>query len=201
MRMTRCFLLTAIAAAGCGGYTAPDEVTLGTAVYTQQAPGADFKPLSTYYLDPTMDVFEDGVQKPSTALPSSSATLIDTRMQAFGYTKVATVPPPNVSPAATVGLRATTLSSTYTYYYSYCDYYWGWYGCYPSWGYAGSYSTGTVVLTMLDLRTDPPVGGQRPVLWVSGLYSVLTGVQAESSVKFNNALNTAFDQSPYLDTH
>ncbi len=37
-----------------------------------------------------------------------------------------------------------------------------------------------------------------PLAAVTGLYAVLTGAD---TTKFNNALNTAFDQSPYLDTH
>ena len=38
------------------------------------------------------------------------------------------------------------------------------------------------------------------MLWLSGLYSVLEGSSIENTTKLNAALNTAFDQSPYLKT-
>jgi hypothetical protein len=183
--------LTAIAAASCGGYYAPNEVVYGSAVYTQQAPGADFKPLRKFYLDPTLEVWKDGVQQPSATVPSAGAQTVNTRMAAYGYSA-------SSLDNADVGLRAAVFNNSYSFYYNYCSIYWGYYGCYPTWGYAGTYSTGTVALTMVDLRTAPPSGGQRPVLWVSALYAVLTG--AGQTAQFNSALNRAFDQSPYLKT-
>jgi len=201
MRFPRCFLLAALGAAACGGYSAPDEVVFGTGVYTQPAPGTDFKPLATYYLDPSLEVWKDGVQQPSVLLPNAAATIINNRMQAYHYNP-GTVPPIGGTVPGGVGLRASWFQNSYTYYYSggWCSIYWGWYGCYPTWGYAGSYSTGTVLLVMTDLRSsgtgaDPT----RPILWVSGLYSVLQGTGTDTA-NFTSALNQAFDQSPYLDT-
>jgi len=210
MKFPGCFLLAAIGAAACGGYSAPDEVVFGTGVYTQPAPtsppGQDpstiFKPLSSYYLDPTVEVWHDGEQQAPAAFPSGAAQIINTRMTAYGYT-AGTPPPIGGVPGASVGLRASYFQNTFSYYYSggWCTIYWGWYGCYPTWGYAGSYSTGTVVLVMTDLRTNPPgPNDQRPILWVSGLYSVLQG-QVTDTANFSSALTKAFDQSPYLDTH
>jgi len=211
MRFSRWFLVAAIGAAACGGYSAPDEVVFGTGVYTQPAPttppGQDpstiFKPLSTYYLDQTLEVWKDGVQQAPTTVPPASASIITTRMNGLGYTQVTTVPPLGGVPAADVGLRLAWFQNTFSYYYSgsWCSIYWGWYGCYPTWGYAGSYSTGTVIMSMIDLRTNPPgPNDQRPILWVSGLYAVLQGT-GTNTTNFNNALNTAFDQSPYLNTN
>ena len=88
------FLLAGIAAAGCGGYEAPSEVTRGSLVYTQPAPGASFTPLRTYYLDPNMEVWQDGAAQPSQAVPPSSVTTMNARMAAYGYTAVTTPPPP-----------------------------------------------------------------------------------------------------------
>jgi hypothetical protein len=201
MKLLRSILLTAIAAVGCGGYDAPSEVVLGSNVYTQPAPAADFKPLRTFYLDPLVEVWKDGVQQPSTAVPSGVVASINQRMGSYGYTPAALTAPPDT------GLRLAWMQNSYSYYYSYCSGYWyGWYGCWPSWGYAGSYSTGTVVVMMVDLRQAPPPtapptdGGQRTVLWVSGLYAVLQGTTIENTSTFNAALNRAFDQSPYLKT-
>jgi hypothetical protein len=195
MKTRRWLWLAATVSAGCGGYYAPNEVVYGSAVYTQAAPTADFKPLRRYYLDLTMEVWKDGVQQPSTSVPPAGVETVHTRMTAYGYTESQTIPLPGTD---AVGLRAAVFNNSYSFYYNYCSIYWGYYGCYPTWGYAGTYSTGTVALTMVDLRTAPPPGGQRQVLWVSALYAVLTG--AGQTAQFNSALNRAFDQSPYLKT-
>ena len=202
MKILRTILLTAIAVAGCGGYDAPSEVVLGTNVYTQPAPTADFKPLRSYYLDPSVEVWKDGELQAPTTVPSATLTTITNRMGTYGYTPAALTASPHV------GLRMVWFKNSYTYYYSYCSGYWyGWYGCWPSWGYGGSYSTGTVLLVMVDLRPAPPPtpppgtdGGQRPVLWLTGLYSVLEGSSIENTTKLDAALDKAFDQSPYLKT-
>ena len=207
MQTRRWLLLATIAAAACGGYSAPDEVVLGTSVYTQQAPGFDFKPLNTYYLAPNLENWQDGTQQPDTALPAAATTPITTRMTQYGYTQVgagALLPPSN----ADVGMKVALINNSYSYYYSYCGSYWyGWYGCWPAWGYAGSYSTGTVILVMVDLRSDPNIGqdpppaiAQRPVLWVNANYAVLQG-SAANQANLTTALNRAFAQSKYLDTH
>ena len=66
-------------------------------------------------------------------------------MTAYGYTSTALTTPPHV------GLRLAWIQNTYAYYYNYCSGYWyGWYGCWPTWGYAGSYSTGTVLMRVLS---------------------------------------------------
>ena len=211
MNMQRSLLLIAIAAAGCGGYTAPDEVVYGTGVYTQPQPGFNFAPLNgNYFLDSSMDVWKDGVQQAPTAIPTAVETNIVNNMTAYGYTRVgagALVPPAN----AETGLRLAWIQNTYAYYYNWCSGYWyGWYGCWPTWGYAGSYSTGTVLMMMVDLRNGPapnppPSGsGERTALWASALYSVLYGNNPDTSAgqsKWNSAIDQAFAQSPYLKTN
>src|SRR5205814_307675 len=87
MTIRRWILLAAIGIAGCD-YGTPEEVVLGVPVYTQAAPGSDFTPLRTYYLDPSVEVYEDGAQRPSVTLPSSVATTISGQMQALGYTAI-----------------------------------------------------------------------------------------------------------------
>ncbi|HWE23825.1 MAG TPA: DUF4136 domain-containing protein [Myxococcales bacterium] len=199
MNIRRWFSLAAIAAAGCGGYGAPDEVAFGSVAVTQPAPGATFHGLQSYYLDPNVEVWLDGTQQPSIPVPSATATIIDQRMQGYGYTtKVTTNPPGNTPPAADVGLRLAYLKSTYAYYYSggYCSIYWAYYACWPGWAYAGSYTTGTVLMAMIDTKNTPSKG----MLWTAGLYAVLYGSSIEDTNRLNAALTRAFDQSTYLST-
>jgi hypothetical protein len=208
MKIRSWFSLAAIAAAGCGGYDAPSEVTNGQLVYTQPAPTTDnnpsaiFKPLNSYYLDPSLEVWKDGVQQLPQAVPSSTVSVITTRMGTFGYTQQTTNPPVGQTPNADVGLRLAYLQTTNTYYYSggYCSIYWAYYYCYPGWAYAGSYTTGTVLIQMVDLRTGTGASPGR-ALWVSSLYAILGTAGLSNSGALNTALTRAFAQSPYLDTH
>jgi hypothetical protein len=197
MRIRPWFLLVALAT-GCGGYDAPSEVTFGSLAYTQQAPGATFTTLRTYYLDPVVEVWQDGVPQPGQPLPAAASATITTRMAAYGYTQVNTPPKASAAPNSDVGMRLAYLKTTQAYYVSsgYCSPYWVYWACWPSWAYAGSYTNGTVLVLMVNTRLTPP---NTAVLWVAGLYGVLQGATLDSA-NFNNALNRAFDQSPYLKT-
>ncbi|MFL5366583.1 MAG: hypothetical protein ACJ781_14010, partial [Myxococcales bacterium] len=125
------FLLAAIGAIGCGGYSADEEVTLGSAVYTQPAPAVDFTAFKTYYLDPQMEVWEDGTQKLPQPVGSTTVTTIQQQLTKYGYTQQATPPTGTNLPNADVGLRLVFLQSNFTYYVSsgYCSVYWAYYAC------------------------------------------------------------------------
>jgi hypothetical protein len=183
-------------------------VTFGSAVYTQPAPNVSFAALRTYYLDPNIEVWEDGTQKLPQAVPSSTITTIDAQMVKLGYTAIpgsgVTPQPPNTLPASDVGLRLVFLQSNFTYYVSsgYCSVYWAYYACWPGWAYAGSYSTGTVLMMMVDTRapTAPPPSPDAATLWATALYAVLRGSSLENTNVLNSAVVRAYDQSPYLKT-
>ncbi|MFL5388302.1 MAG: DUF4136 domain-containing protein [Myxococcales bacterium] len=196
------FLLAAIGAIGCGGYSADEEVTLGSAVYTQPAPNVNFTAFKTYYLDPKMEVWEDGAQDVvGQPVPSSTVTTIQQQMTKYGYTQQATPPTGNNLPNADVGLRLVFLQSNFTYYVSsgYCSVYWAYYACWPGWAYAGSYSTGTVLMMMVDTRTGQIAPApDNATVWATALYAVLRGSSLENSNQLNSAIVRAYDQSPYL---
>ncbi len=128
-------------------------------------------------------------------IPNSVATTISTQMTALGYTAASQA-------TADTGMRLAWEKSTYVIYSGgYCSIYWGYYGCWPTWGYTGSYTTGTTLMVMVDLRTAPPSGGTRPILWVSALYGVLQSSTPEANAPaLNQGLVRAFNQSPYLRT-
>ncbi len=204
METRRWLLLATIAAAACGGYSAPDSVVLGSSVYTQPLKGFDFKPLTRFYLDPKMENWQDGTQQISTDLPAAASTPFVNRMVAYGWTQVGAGLSNPPTSGVDVGVKFALVDNSYSYYYSYCGSYWyGWYGCWPSWGYAGTYSTGTVIAVMVDLRggadANPPNVGlpTRTVLWVNANYAVMQGTAANQA-NLTSAINRAFDQSTYL---
>ena len=117
---------------------------------------------------------------------------IESNMTALGWTKVDD--PANADLAL---LPATWTNTTVYYYYDYwCWYYyyycgWGYYGG----GYSTSYTTGTLVLTLVasgEEYVDPSN------VWISAINGLLSG--AYDITRVNNAIDQAFKQSPYLDT-
>jgi hypothetical protein len=186
--------------ASCGTYGAPDSVVFGQAVITQPAPGFVFAGRRlAYYLDPNYNEVGDNPLAPTVKpVPATVLQVIDTRMQALGYTKLNALPAAGT--ANTVGLHMSVLKGTQATYYPgyWCDY-WYWYSCYYNWTYAGSYNYGMAVLEMGDFSTP---GGSQPlkVAWLTGIYGVAQGPTLDIP-NLVNALNRAFDQSPYLDTH
>jgi hypothetical protein len=196
MRTHRWFgTLAVMVLAACGSYGAPDEVVFGEAVYTQGAPGFDFKtlnPPATYFLDQSINVKKDNTTE-VVPMPAPLANVINSNMAALGYT-------PAPLATAQVGLHVSVLQGTGEVYYPgyWCDY-WAYYGCYYSWYYAGSYKFGTVILEMAQSPGVANPGGPVTVLWTSAVYGVATTSQFDTQ-RVIDGINRAFAQSPYLNT-
>ena len=82
--------------------------------------------------------------------------------------------------------------------------YWpGWpsgYGAGWEWGYpsavAFTFESGTVLITMLDLRAGDPATERVPLLWAGGINGVLTKSSLNGAL---NGISQVFVQSPYLE--
>jgi hypothetical protein len=130
-------------------------------------------------------------------IPDVTATLIldqiDKNMTDLGWQKVAVDDDPDIllTPAA---WETTTI----LYYYDY--WYWWYGGYYPYWGwgypsYATSYSTGTLLMRMID--PDVVAANGVPVIqWAGAVNGILT--YSYNATRINTAIDRAFDQSPYL---
>ena len=118
-------------------------------------------------------------------------TRINNNMSALGWTKIDE--PEN---ADLVLMPATWTNTTIVYWYDYwCWYYyyycgWGW--TYPTYT---SYTTGTLVMSLVaygDEYVDPSV------VWIGAVNGLLSGSYDISRV--NKGIDQAFMQSPYLET-
>jgi len=92
-------------------------------------------------------------------------------------------------------LAPASIETTTVYYYDW--WYWGYYPYYPYYPvYAGSYTTGTLIMTMMD---PLDVGGNgNPIQeWTGLINGVLTDKFDPNRV--NPLIDKAFEQSPYLD--
>jgi hypothetical protein len=114
---------------------------------------------------------------------------IASNMSALGWTKV--------EDPATADLVLFPSSWTNTTVYYYYDY-WCWYYYYCGWGYSypyvSSYTTGTLLMTLVaggeDYIEPSPV-------WFAAANGVLSGAYDTSRVL--DAIDQAFEQSPYLN--
>ncbi|HKW49374.1 MAG TPA: DUF4136 domain-containing protein [Gemmatimonadaceae bacterium] len=85
---------------------------------------------------------------------------------------------------------------------------WGWWpgwpvGYGPDWVWtsptnavAFTYSTGTLLITMLDIRHGNTAGKRVPLLWAAGVQGVLTASSLSGAL---TGIDQAFAQSPYLE--
>ena len=93
--------------------------------------------------------------------------------------------------------------------------YWGWWGgWYPGWGYGPgwgggypyvpvvtSYTTGTLIIDMIDPNNPNTSEEIIPIIWSAFLNGLVTGSEASIQTRVTNGINQAFDQSPYLGTN
>lgn len=176
-----------------GGIEYYEETDL---VYTDYEPEYDFTGLSTYAIPDqivkvTGNVIEGEVPE---VIPepynSQILGVIETNMSAYGWTKAE-----DPEDADIVLLPASWTNTTIYYWYDYwCWYYpyycgWGWY--YP--GYVTSYTTGTLVMTLVA-SGDDFIEPMR--VWAGAINGLMSGAYNVSRV--TNGVDQAFKQSPYL---
>ena len=116
---------------------------------------------------------------------------IDQNMAAYGYTLVAD--------PATADVHITPVAAENTWVGGSCyPYYWDWWYAYPpgyGWCYPVyySYTTGTVIINMLD----PTAPTNSKPLWVAGINGIISTASSNAS-RVTSRINEAFAQSPYL---
>jgi hypothetical protein len=168
-------------------------------VYTTYDVDFDFQTSQTYALPDKIvtDVDISGGDTTYTYMKDIYAKpilqAIDQNMLNYGWSKVDISKKPDVvlSPAA---ISTTTVFYSYWYDWWYGGYYggWGWY--YPPY-YVSSYTVGSLVITMANPNIDNPIN-QSKTAWVMVGNGLVSG--AGNVDRVIDALDQAFDQSPYL---
>ena len=95
-------------------------------------------------------------------------------------------------------------------------YYWGWYGWggyYPGWGYPGypgypwyppsypvyyEYTTGSLIIDMIDWKSADPNSEYPPFVWAAALNGLVNRVPVNTA-KIEEGIDKIFELSPYLD--
>lgn len=162
---------------------------------------ADFK---TYYIADTIK-YIGGIGDDSILVGNDAAVMIQTvkdNMNSRGYSFVDRDNNPDI------GLTLTAIKDinvVVDYYPGWWDPYWGcywYYWCYPyyyPWTAVYTYSTGTVMLNMYNLK-DAPSHLQIRAMWnITALGALGTGTPTLTLGK--DAINQGFEQSPYVKTN
>jgi hypothetical protein len=131
-------------------------------------------------------------------IPDATAALIlaeiDKNMTDLGWNMVDVSDDPDLLLAP-----ASWETTTVFYYYDY--WYWWYGGYYPGWGYpayGGSYTTGTLLMTLID-PTVVGANGNVILQWTGAVNGILSG--SYNATRVNKGIDQAFAQSPYLKTN
>lgn len=185
-------------------------------VYTTHDTAADFAAINTYYIPDSILIIgshavnESGDKVAKYWKDADALSLINTlvsKLDALGYTRITDG---TLRTTADVGLQPSYVEeSTYfvgynnPYWWGYYPYYWepaywgAWYGWYYPFAVYYGYTTGSLLVEMVDLNSESGTGKNLPVLWNSFI-SGLVDDNRLNIPKAIEALEQAVNQSPYL---
>jgi hypothetical protein len=183
-----------------------DEYDLAGTMYDEEA---DFSTFTTFHvIDTVMHVNDDEGDDPNLDRENDEfiLELIRQNMLDLGYLEIAN---PDSLNRSDLELLVSATTTDFYSYYSYWGGYWGWYGWgsygwgwgypgypwYPGGGLYNSYTTGTLIIEMLDTEVtglDDPPG----IVWMGLVDGILTS--GSSTTRLNTQINQVFEQSPYL---
>lgn len=188
------FLLTQCYPAG------PEYIDELDLVYTNYDPATNFTAKRTYAIpDKIMKIDDDLINgsDPNFIKEPYATQLLDKINQNMinnGWQKVSK----DANPDVLLAPVAYELTTTYYYGGGYWDWwYGGWYGWYYPYPVTTSYSTGSLIVTMVDPTNLSPDGKMRAV-WGFIINGLLEGTSAEFAARYTKGINQAYTQSPYL---
>jgi hypothetical protein len=202
------FLLIIIAAVITSCRKTPnfDQLSYQFIVSTNLDKTANFGNYKTFYISDTI-VYVGGVGDDSILVGSDADLLVNTvkdNLTARGYTFVSRASRPDLGFTLTA---IKDINVIVDYYPGWWDPYWGYcywyYYCYPpyyGWSTIYTYTTGTIILNMYDLK-NADHNQQIQGLWNTTALGAL-GSDVSGNVSLGvNAINQGFEQSPYIQTN
>lgn len=200
-------MVAALLMGACEKNPDTDDLDNNYLVYTSYDTAAVFSDFSTFFaVDSILVIGGSSQNKAEYWNNSSSQTVVtafaDNLIDA-GFTQV------NDKANASLGLQLSYVTSTYYFAYSgnspwwnsypyYWNGYWGngwgWYYPYPI---TYSYSTGSIIADIIDLKHTSAASTKVTVVWTSYICGLLSGGSL-SLQRTLSAIDQAFTQSPYL---
>ena len=185
---------------GCRKSPDFDQLSYEFTVATSLDQAANFSNYKTYFISDTV-VYVGGIGKDSIIVGPQAAELtksVKDNMAAKGYTFVGRSGKPDLGFTLTAIKDINVVVDYYPGWWGgYYPCYWYCYGYYYPWTTYYTYTTGTIILTMYDLKEAPSQGEIR-ALWNTTAFGALgTGSTANTATAVT-AINQGFQQSPYL---
>jgi len=187
-----------------------DEYDMAGTMYDH---AAIFSSYTTFHvLDTVMHITEDGEDDPNLTrqFDDDILQLVRQNMSGKGYIEM-TNPDSLNRPDLEILVQAMTDFYTYfSYWYDYWSWYPGWiwwypgypwypsYPWYPGGGYYSSYTTGTLIIELLDTEVVPDQGEHPGVVWMGLVNGLLNNNVSSAKSRIEKQVNQLFKQSPYL---
>ena len=187
-----------------------EEFDMAGTLYDEEA---DFSGYTTFHvLDTVMHLTEDGEDDPNLTREHDEFILETLRQNMLdnGYTEVASPDSLNVPDLMVLTqVMSQDFYTYYSYWYNYWGYYPGWDWWYPGWGgwypgypwypgYVSSYSTGSLIIEMMDTEVPDELTESPGMVWAGIVNGLLTGNVSNIRARLDKQINQLFVQSPYL---
>jgi len=191
-----------------------DEYDVAGTMYDEEA---DFSSYVTFHLlDTVMHVTEDGEDDPNLSREQDEFILGEIRQNMIDMNYVEMPNPDSLNRPDLelfVQVMTTDFYTYFSYWYDYWSWYPGWnwyypgypgypwypsYPWYPGGGYYNSYSTGTLMIEMLDTDVSDISAEHPGIVWMGLVDGLLTGNTSNSRARLDKQINQLFEQSPYL---
>ena len=187
-----------------------DEFDMAGTLYDE---GADFSSYTTFHVvDTVMHLTEDGEDDPNLSREHDEFILETVRQNMLdkGYTDLSSPDSLNMPDLEIfVQVMSEDFYTFYSNWYNYWGYYpgWGWWypgggGWYPGYpwypGYVSSYSTGSLIVEMLDTEVAVSSTDSPGMVWAGIMNGLLSSNSSNTRARLDKQLNQLFVQSPYL---
>ena len=197
-------------ATACEKYPDTDDLDNDYLVYTNYDAATDFKAFTTFYVpDSVLIIDNSSTSKPKYLYGTPASDIIIANyvegMEKAGY--VRTTDKAN----ADLGLQISYVEDTYRFRYTNGNPWWygyPWYWSFAYWGNWGgwywpynitySYTTGSVLGELIDLRDTPSTSKTLRIVWTSYITGLLNNNGSLNTTNVQKSIGQAFTQSPYL---
>ena len=226
MKFFKAFLAVGIVGAAaftsCQKDPSMDDLDNKYIVQTEKASDVNFGKFSTYFVNDTVFVIggsnDEKTEKWDYEKSTRAKGMIDKVIQNMderGYTRLERAVD-GTTPNAQLGLQIVYMQNAYLYYgYGYNSWYdywgawnggWNWGGYYPgyySYPLAYSYSTGSVIVDMMDNTAPVKIAADsheegKPIIWNAYASGLLSSNKTYNQNVVEWSIDQAFDQSPYI---
>jgi len=186
-----------------------DEYDVAGTMYDESADFSSY--VSFHVLDTVMHITEDGEDDPNLSRDHDELILglVRQNMSDKGYMEMVTPDSLNWPDLEIlVQVMSTDFYTYFSYWYDYWSWYPGWdwwypgypwypsYPWYPGGGYYNSYTTGTLIMEILDTDVS---GEEKPgIVWMGLVDGLLIKNTSSTEARLEKQINQTFIQSPYL---